>query len=170
MANVKITETVLRDSHQSLIATRMTTEEMLPILGELDKSYPHFGGMVDSWTTKAKLFGRVFYLDKDKMARPAKRAVKAPAKAVKPVKTVKPAKPVVKNPPLAVVAMPPQMWQLSLASSDCQVWRCGGNCAKLKLFGTTSTAEIFKIQNKKQRDTPLRVSRCFVRLFMELVM
>ena len=28
---VKITETVLRDSHQSLIATRMTTEEMLPI-------------------------------------------------------------------------------------------------------------------------------------------
>ena len=37
MANVKITETVLRDSHQSLIATRMTTEEMLPILEEMDK-------------------------------------------------------------------------------------------------------------------------------------
>ncbi len=37
MANVKITETVLRDSHQSLIATRMTTEEMLPILSEMDK-------------------------------------------------------------------------------------------------------------------------------------
>ena len=37
MAQVKITETVLRDSHQSLIATRMTTEEMLPILGEMDK-------------------------------------------------------------------------------------------------------------------------------------
>ena len=37
MAKVKITETVLRDSHQSLIATRMTTEEMLPILEELDK-------------------------------------------------------------------------------------------------------------------------------------
>ncbi len=37
MAQVKITETVLRDSHQSLIATRMTTEEMLPILGALDK-------------------------------------------------------------------------------------------------------------------------------------
>ena len=32
MSKVKITETVLRDSHQSLIATRMTTEEMLPIL------------------------------------------------------------------------------------------------------------------------------------------
>ena len=37
MAQVKITETVLRDSHQSLIATRMTTEEMLPILAEMDK-------------------------------------------------------------------------------------------------------------------------------------
>ena len=37
MAQVKITETVLRDSHQSLVATRMTTEEMLPILSALDK-------------------------------------------------------------------------------------------------------------------------------------
>ena len=37
MGKLKITETVLRDSHQSLIATRMTTEEMLPILSQLDK-------------------------------------------------------------------------------------------------------------------------------------
>ena len=37
MSKVKITETVLRDSHQSLIATRMTTEEMLPILQQMDK-------------------------------------------------------------------------------------------------------------------------------------
>ena len=39
MANakpVKITETVLRDAHQSLIATRMTTEEMLPAVEMLD--------------------------------------------------------------------------------------------------------------------------------------
>lgn len=36
MAKVKITETVLRDAHQSLIATRMKTENMLPILEELD--------------------------------------------------------------------------------------------------------------------------------------
>ncbi len=36
MAKVKITETVLRDSHQSLVATRMTTAEMLPILEALD--------------------------------------------------------------------------------------------------------------------------------------
>ncbi|MEE0943964.1 MAG: oxaloacetate decarboxylase subunit alpha [Clostridia bacterium] len=34
---VKITETILRDAHQSLIATRMTTEEMLPIVEKLDK-------------------------------------------------------------------------------------------------------------------------------------
>ena len=37
MAKVKICETVLRDSHQSLVATRMTTEEMLPILKALDE-------------------------------------------------------------------------------------------------------------------------------------
>jgi len=36
MAKVKITETVLRDAHQSLVATRMTTEEMLPIIEKLD--------------------------------------------------------------------------------------------------------------------------------------
>ena len=36
MAKVGVTETVLRDGHQSLIATRMTTEEMLPILETLD--------------------------------------------------------------------------------------------------------------------------------------
>ncbi len=34
---VKITETVLRDAHQSLMATRMTTEEMLPIIPTMDK-------------------------------------------------------------------------------------------------------------------------------------
>ena len=37
MAKVGITETVLRDAHQSLIATRMSTEEMLPALEMLDK-------------------------------------------------------------------------------------------------------------------------------------
>ncbi len=30
---VKIVETVLRDAHQSLLATRMTTEQMLPSWG-----------------------------------------------------------------------------------------------------------------------------------------
>ncbi len=36
MAKVKITETVLRDAHQSLIATRMTIDEMLPMLAAMD--------------------------------------------------------------------------------------------------------------------------------------
>ena len=34
---LKITETVLRDAHQSLIATRMTTEQMLPIVDKMDQ-------------------------------------------------------------------------------------------------------------------------------------
>lgn len=37
MAKVKITETVLRDAHQSLIATRMKIDEILPIVEKLDK-------------------------------------------------------------------------------------------------------------------------------------
>ena len=36
MQKVKITETVLRDAHQSLAATRMTTDDMLPIIEKLD--------------------------------------------------------------------------------------------------------------------------------------
>ena len=46
MAKVGITETVLRDAHQSLIATRMTTEEMLPILSTMDKVGYH---SVECW-------------------------------------------------------------------------------------------------------------------------
>ena len=34
---IKITETILRDAHQSLIATRMPTELMTPILGKMDQ-------------------------------------------------------------------------------------------------------------------------------------
>ena len=34
---IKITETILRDAHQSLIATRMPTDLMLPILDKMDK-------------------------------------------------------------------------------------------------------------------------------------
>lgn len=37
MAKIKITETSLRDGHQSLIATRMKTDEMLPIMEMMDK-------------------------------------------------------------------------------------------------------------------------------------
>ncbi len=43
---IKITETVLRDAHQSLIATRMTTEQMLPIVEKMDKVGYH---SVECW-------------------------------------------------------------------------------------------------------------------------
>jgi oxaloacetate decarboxylase (Na+ extruding) subunit alpha len=43
---VKITETILRDAHQSLIATRMTTEEMLPIIEKMDQVGYH---SVECW-------------------------------------------------------------------------------------------------------------------------
>ena len=43
---VKITEVVLRDAHQSLIATRMTTEQMLPIVDKMDKVGYH---SVECW-------------------------------------------------------------------------------------------------------------------------
>lgn len=43
---LKITETILRDAHQSLIATRMTTEQMLPIIDEMDKVGYH---AVECW-------------------------------------------------------------------------------------------------------------------------
>ncbi|MBQ8732126.1 MAG: oxaloacetate decarboxylase subunit alpha [Oscillospiraceae bacterium] len=36
MAQIKITETILRDGHQSLIATRMRLDEMLPILSAMN--------------------------------------------------------------------------------------------------------------------------------------
>jgi len=38
MPRVQITETVLRDGHQSLIATRMRTEDMLPVCKRLDQA------------------------------------------------------------------------------------------------------------------------------------
>ena len=43
---VKITETILRDAHQSLIATRMPTDMMVPILEKMDKVGYH---AVECW-------------------------------------------------------------------------------------------------------------------------
>jgi len=43
---LKITETVLRDAHQSLMATRLTTEQMLPIIDKMDKVGYH---AVECW-------------------------------------------------------------------------------------------------------------------------
>ena len=35
---LKFTDLTLRDGHQSLLATRMRTEDMLPIAAEMDKA------------------------------------------------------------------------------------------------------------------------------------
>ena len=73
MSQVKITETVLRDGHQSLIATRMKTEDMLPVLEKMDQMGYHafemWGGATfdsclrfldeDPWTRLRKINLRV---------------------------------------------------------------------------------------------------------------
>ena len=41
MKQIRFTETILRDAHQSLIATRLNTNEMLPVLELLDKAGYH---------------------------------------------------------------------------------------------------------------------------------
>ena len=59
---VKIVETVLRDAHQSLIATRMTTEQMLPIIGKMDEVGYH---AVECWggaTFDACSADRIFWV------------------------------------------------------------------------------------------------------------
>lgn len=61
MAKVKITETGLRDGHQSLIATRMRTEEMVPILETMDRAGYHALEMWGGATFDACLR----YLDED---------------------------------------------------------------------------------------------------------
>lgn len=43
---VKITETILRDAHQSLIATRLTTDDMIPIIDKMDQVGYH---AVECW-------------------------------------------------------------------------------------------------------------------------
>ena len=46
MSSVKITETVLRDAHQSLLATRMPIEDMIPILPKMEQVGYH---SVECW-------------------------------------------------------------------------------------------------------------------------
>ena len=58
---VKITEVVLRDAHQSLLATRMTIDDMRPILPEMDK-IPYFS--VECWGG-ATFDSCIRFLDKD---------------------------------------------------------------------------------------------------------
>ena len=55
MAKIKITETALRDAHQSLLATRMKTEDMLPIAEKMDQVGYHSLEMWGGTTFDASL-------------------------------------------------------------------------------------------------------------------
>ena len=77
MSKVKICETVLRDAHQSLAATRMTTEEMLPIIEELDSVGYH---ALEAWGG-ATFDACLRYLDEDPWDR--LRKIRAKAKKTK---------------------------------------------------------------------------------------
>lgn len=74
MKPVKITETVLRDGHQSLIATRMKTEEMLPILEAMDQVGYHSLEMWGGATFDASL--RFLSEDPWERLRKIRKAVK----------------------------------------------------------------------------------------------
>ncbi|MDP4210160.1 MAG: oxaloacetate decarboxylase subunit alpha [Bacteroidota bacterium] len=74
MAKVKITETVLRDAHQSLIATRMRLEDMLPIIDKLDDIGYH---SLEAWGG-ATFDACLRFLNEDPWHR--LRAIKAKAK------------------------------------------------------------------------------------------
>lgn len=57
MGKVKITETSLRDGHQSLMATRMTTAEMLPIIETMDKIGYH---AMEVWWCNLRCSNQIF--------------------------------------------------------------------------------------------------------------
>ena len=65
MAQLKITETVLRDAHQSLFATRMTIEDMLPILAAMDEVGYH---SIEAWGG-ATFDACIRFLDEDPWER-----------------------------------------------------------------------------------------------------
>ncbi|MET3557610.1 oxaloacetate decarboxylase alpha subunit [Streptococcus rupicaprae] len=73
MKRVQFTETVLRDAHQSLMATRLRTDEMLPIMEELDRAGYH---ALECWGG-ATFDACVRYLNEDPWER--LRAIKAKA-------------------------------------------------------------------------------------------
>src|SRR6056297_1225992 len=65
MMQVKITETILRDAQQSLIATRMKTEDMLEVLNDLDNIGYH---SLEMWGG-ATFDSCMRYLDEDPWIR-----------------------------------------------------------------------------------------------------
>ena len=68
---IKITEVVLRDAHQSLLATRMTMDDMRPILPEMDK-IPYFS--VECWGG-ATFDSCIRFLDEDPQVDPCVTAM-----------------------------------------------------------------------------------------------
>ena len=74
MSKVKITETILRDAHQSQIATRMTTEQILPIVEKLDKIGYH---SLECWGG-ATFDSCLRFLNEDPWERLRKIKAKAP--------------------------------------------------------------------------------------------
>ena len=77
MPKIKITETVFRDGHQSLIATRMTTEEIVPILSTMDRIGYH---SLEAWGG-ATFDACLRFLDEDPWER--LRAIRAGLKNTK---------------------------------------------------------------------------------------
>ena len=61
---VQIVETVLRDAHQSLVATRMTTEQMLPIIDKMDKVGYKAVDLTPHSDSYMKILGRDFVSSK----------------------------------------------------------------------------------------------------------
>lgn len=62
---VRLMETVLRDGHQSVLATRMRTEQMVPVLEQLDEiGYD----AIECWGG-ATFDSRIRFLDEDPWQR-----------------------------------------------------------------------------------------------------
>ncbi|HLV09130.1 MAG TPA: pyruvate carboxylase subunit B [Halanaerobiales bacterium] len=72
--SVKITETIFRDAHQSLLATRMSTDDMLPIAEKIDKAGFH---SVEMWGG-ATFDSAMRYLNEDPWERVKKLKEKMP--------------------------------------------------------------------------------------------
>lgn len=71
---IKITETIFRDAHQSLLATRMSTDDMLPIAEKVDKVGYH---SVEMWGG-ATFDSAMRYLNEDPWKRSSKLKEKMP--------------------------------------------------------------------------------------------
>lgn len=82
MARVKITETVLRDGHQSIAATRMRINQMIPVLESMDEVGYH---AIECWGG-ATFDSCMRFLDEDpwERLRTLKRYIKDPLANVVP--------------------------------------------------------------------------------------